>query len=122
MEYYSEYVDVFYNKDKNVCFVKWKKYCELDNYRKPLMVALDIIKTYKCNYCADTRSGFVDNELDTIWVKDYFMKKAKEYGCNIIYFIIDKNNSLKEELEGQENNSKDVIKFKYIYSIDDIKA
>ena len=48
------------------------------------------------------------------------MVKAKEYGATTIYFIIDKNNSLKEELDGQESNSSNVIKFKYIYSIDEI--
>ena len=118
--YESIYGDVYYLKDKNIVFVKWKSYCELDQYRQILNSALDIIKKNKCNYCADTRSGFVDNPLDTIWVKDYFMVKAKEYGCNIIYFIIDRNNSLKEELEGQENNSKDIIQFKYIYDIKEI--
>lgn len=118
--YYSEYCEVYYNEDKNVVFVKWKKYCEIDEYRKPLLKALDVIKDHKCNYVADTRSGFIDNPLDTIWVKDYFMVKAKEYGCNVIYFIIDKNNSLKEELEGQENDSKSLLEFKYIYSIDEL--
>ena len=39
----------------------------------------------------------------------------------IAYFIIDKNNSLKEELEGQEKDSSDKIKFKYIYSLEEIE-
>ena len=38
-----------------------------------------------------------------------------------IYFIIDKNNSLKEELEGQESDSSDKIEFKYIYSMNEIR-
>ena len=119
--YESKYADVYYVSNKNVVLVKWKSYCELDEYRKPLLLALDVIKNNKnCNYCADTRNGFLDNPLDTIWVKDYFMVKAKEYGCKIIYFIIDKNNSLKEELEGQENNSSDLLEFKYIFDIEEI--
>lgn len=119
--YKSEYADVLYVEEKNVVLDIWKKYCELETYRKSLLCALDVIKNNKgCNYCADTRNGFVDNPLDTLWVKEYFMVKAKEYGCKIIYFIIDKNNSLKEELEGQENNSNDLLKFKYIYDIKEI--
>lgn len=118
--YESKYADVYYVSNKNVVLVVWKSYCELDEYRKPLLLALDVIKKHKCNYCADTRNGFVDNPLDTIWVKDYFMVKAKEYGCKIIYFIIDKNNSLKEELEGQENDSNNLLEFKYIYDIKEI--
>ena len=46
---------------------------------------------------------------------------VNEYGCKIIYFIIDENNSLKEELEGQESDSSDKIEFKYIYRLDEIK-
>lgn len=63
-------------------FVKWKKFCYKEAYRKPLEYALEIIEKYKCDYVAD-----------------YFMPKAVEKGCKCIYFIIDEDNSLKEELE-----------------------
>ena len=116
----TKHANVYYIDDKNLVLVKWMNYCELDTYRDILISALNVIKEHKCNYVADTRCGFVDNPLDTLWVKDYFMVKAKEYGCKIIYFIIDKTNSLKEELEGQENNSNDILEFKYIYDIKEI--
>ena len=91
--YLSIYCDVFYVADKNVVLVHWKKYCELEQYREPLMKALQVINAHRgCNYVADTRDGFEDNPLDTKWVAEYFMPKAKEYGCSIIYFIIDKDN------------------------------
>ena len=119
--YLSEFSDVFYVEDKNVVLVHWKKYCELEQYRKPLEYALDVIKDHHgCNYVADTRDGFEDNPLDTKWVADYFMPKAKEYGCRIIYFIIDSNNSLKEELEGQEKDSSDLLEFRYIFDIAEV--
>ena len=116
----SEFSDVFYVKDKNVVLVHWKKYCELDQYRKPLEHALMVIKDHPgCNYAADTRDGFEDNPLDTKWVAEYFMPKAKEYGCRIIYFIIDENNSLREELEGQEKDSSQLLEFRYVYSLEE---
>ena len=119
--YLSEFCDVFYAADKNVVLVHWKKYCELEQYRKPLEQALMVIKDHPgCNYVADTRDGFEDNPLDTAWVADHFMPKAKEYGCKIIYFIIDSNNSLREELEGQENDSSDLLEFRYIYGMDEV--
>lgn len=118
--YLSEYCDVNYNETYNVVFVKWKKICCKDDYRKPLEYALEVIKKYKCNYVADTRTGFENIPEDTKWVADYFMPKAVEYGCQYIYFIIDENNSLKEELEGQEKNSGSLIQFKYIYKMEDI--
>ena len=48
------------------------------------------------------------------------MPKAAMYGFECIYFIIDKDNSLKEELEGQESASSDLMQFKYIYKLEEI--
>ena len=119
--YLSECSDVFYLEDKNVVLVHWKKYCEVEQYRKPLEAALQTIREHSgCNYVADTRDGFEDNPLDTKWVADYFMPKAKEYGCRVIYFIIDRDNSLKEELEGQEKDSASLLEFRYIYGIEEV--
>lgn len=119
--YLSDVCDVYYLSDKNVVLVHWKKYCELEEYRTPLEHALRVIKDHEgCNYVADTRDGFEDNPLDTKWVAEYFMPKAKKYGCKIIYFIIDKANSLKDELEGQEKDSSSLLKFSYIYGLNDI--
>ena len=102
-------------------FVKWKKFCCMEDYRKPLEYALEIIEKYKCNYVADTRDGFENIPEDTAWVADYFMPKAASLGCECIYFIIDENNSLKEELEGQASDSADVITFKYIYDLSEVE-
>lgn len=120
--YLSDYSDVYYVAEKNVVLVHWKKYCELEEYRTPLMAALKMIREHDgCDYVADTRDGFEDNPLDTKWVAEYFMPHAREYGCRIIYFIIDKDNSLKEELEGQEKDSASLLEFKYIYDLSEIK-
>ena len=119
--YLSEYCDVNYDENYNVVFVKWKKFCCKDDYRKPLEYALQVIHEHKCNYVADTRTGFENIPEDTKWVADYFMPKAVEYGCQCIYFIIDENNSLKEELEGQQADSASIIDFEYIYCLEEVK-
>ena len=120
--YLSEYCDVNYNETYNIVFVKWKKFCCMEDYRKPLKFALDIIKQYKCDYVADTRDGFENIPEDTKWVADYFMPKAAEYGCRCIYFIIDENNTLKDELEGQAKDSQELVQFKYIYDICEVST
>ena len=120
--YRSEFCDVEYLAEKNVVFVTWKKFCSMEDYRKPLEYALDIIKEHRCDYVADTRNGFENITEDTQWVAEYFMPKAAERGCGCIWFIIDESNSLKEELEGQQTDSEDIIGFRYIYSLDDITA
>ncbi|MBQ8194334.1 MAG: hypothetical protein IJZ47_03130 [Oscillospiraceae bacterium] len=71
---------------------------------------------------ADTRNGFENIPEDTRWVAEYFMPTAAEHGCGCIWFIIDESNSLKEELEGQQADSENIIGFRYIYSLDDIAA
>ena len=118
---YVEFCNVKYLNTNNVVFVEWKKFCCYENYRKPLEYALEIIKEYKCDYVADTRSGFENVDEDTEWVADYFMPTAAKYGCKCIYFIIDKlNNSLESELKGQESASNNILEFKYILSLDEI--
>lgn len=118
--YLSEYCDVHYDEVYNVVFVKWKKFCCRDDYRTPLEYALKIIEEHRCDYVADTRSGFENITEDTEWVADYFMPKAYEYGCRCIWFIIDENNSLKEELEGQEKDSASLMRFRYITHMEEI--
>lgn len=120
--YISEYCEVSYKEEYNVVFVKWKKFCCDQDYRRPLEYALDIIKRHEnCDYVADTRNGFENIPEDTQWVAEYFMPAAVENGCKCIYFIIDKSNSLKKELKGQEKNSSDKIEFRYIYSLEEIE-
>ncbi len=118
--YKSEYCEVEYKPEYNVVLVTWRKFCSYDDYRKPLEYALEIIRKYKCDYAADTRNGFENVDDDTKWVAEYFMPKAAEYGCGCIYFIIDADNSLRDELEGHKSNSEDIIRFKYIYNLNEI--
>ena len=49
------------------------------------------------------------------------MPTAAKYKCKCIYFMIDRNNSLKEELKGQEKDSSDKLEFRYIYGLDEIE-
>lgn len=119
--YTSEYCNVKYIEEYKIVLVEWKKFCCYEEYRKPLKHALEIIKEKQCNYVADTRNGFENIPEDTQWIAEYFMPTAVEYGCKCIYFIIDKSNSLKEELEGQESDSSDKIEFRYIYSLGEIE-
>ena len=100
--YRSKYCDVKYDESNNIVFVKWKKFCLGEDYRAPLRYALDIMKAHDdCHYVADTRDGFEDDPEDTKWLFDHFIPEGYAAGCRYIIFIIDQNNSLKEELEGQ---------------------
>ena len=121
--YKSEFCDVYYNEDLNIVFVKWKKFCKKDDYRKPLLYALDIMREHNgCNYVADTRDGF-ENELeDTKWVFDVFLTQAASTTCKAIFFIIDNDNKLKEELEGQAVELRKKFDVYYCFGLDEVES
>jgi hypothetical protein len=120
--YHSSFSDVSYLEDLNVVFVKWKKFCRLDDYRNPLLYALDIMKAHdNCHYVADTRNGFENEPADTRWVFDVFLKQAALTTCKAIFFIIDNDNKLKEELEGQSVELRKCFNVHYCFGLDDVK-
>ena len=118
----SEFCDVVYNEELNVVFVKWKKFCCNENYRKPLLYALEIMKNHNnCQYVADTRDGFENDPVDTQWLFDEWLPQVSMTSCKNIFFIIDNNNKLKEELEGQSIELKKQFNVYYCFSLDEIK-
>lgn len=119
-EYISPYCEVSYDEHTNCAFVKWKKFCCGEDYRAPLREAIRIMSQHEeCHYIADTRSGFEDTEEDTKWVFEVFATEAHKVGCGYIIFIIDAQNSLKEELEGQATEFKKYFEVKAFYSMDE---
>lgn len=119
--YNSKYGDVNYDEINNVVFVKWKSFCRGEDYRKPLEEAIRIMSEHPdCHYVADTRDGFEDEEEDTKWVLEVFAQKAFEAGCRYIFFIIDEDNSLKEELEGQSVEFRKYFTVKAFFSMEEI--
>lgn len=119
--YTSEYCDVKYDEINNVVFVKWKKFCCGEDYRKPLRYAVELIKNHNdCHYVADTRDGFEDDPEDTKWLFEHFIPEGYSAGCRYIFFIIDRNNSLKEELEGQSAQLSKYFKVIACYSMDEV--
>ena len=120
--YKSEFSDVSYLGDLNVVFIEWKKFCRQDDYRNPLLYALDIMRKHKgCHYVADTRDGFENEPADTQWVFDVFLTQAALTTCKAIFFIIDNDTKLKEELEGQSVELRKQFDVHYCFGIDDVK-
>ncbi|MBP3415000.1 MAG: hypothetical protein J6L81_07385 [Clostridia bacterium] len=118
--YNSKFCDVCYDEQSNAAFVKWKSFCRGEDYRNPLRHAIKIMAEHDdCHYIADTRDGFENEEADTKWVFDVFAKEAYAAGCRYIIFIIDENESLKDELEGQSVELRKYFTVKAFYSLDE---
>ena len=63
--YDSEFCSVRYLDDLNVVLVTWKKFCSGEDYRKPLIYAINRMNEHPCcNFVADTRDGFEDDPAD----------------------------------------------------------
>ncbi len=119
--YRSEFCDVDYNEDVNIVFVKWKKFCSGDDYRNPLLYALEVMVKHKdCQYVADTTDGFENEDADTKWLFDVFLPRTAQTTCKMIFFIIDPQNTLKEELEGQSKELEKLFKVFYCYNLDEV--
>lgn len=121
--YRSEFCDVDYKDSLNIVFVIWKKFCRGSDYRNPLRCAIDIMREHDgCQYVADTRNGFENEPDDTRWLFDEFLPKTAETSCKMIFFIIDRDNSLKEELEGQSSELGKLFEVHYCFGLDEVKA
>ena len=120
--YQSEFSDVYYLEDLNLAFVKWKKFCRQDDYRNTLLAALEIMKNHNdCHYAADTRKGFENEPADIQWVSDVFLTQAALTTCKAIFFIIDNDNKLKEELERHSVQLRKIFDVYYCFGLDDVK-
>ncbi|MCL1891617.1 MAG: hypothetical protein FWG00_06405 [Coriobacteriia bacterium] len=121
--YTSEFCDVQYNENLNIVLVTWKKFCRQDDYRSPLRYALKIMKTHEgCCYVADTRSGFENEQEDTNWLFEVFLPEAASTNAKTLFFIIDEDNSLKKELEGQVSELEQFFDVIYCFSLDEVAA
>ena len=121
--YLSEYSEVTYLEDLNVVLVKWKKFCCNDDYRKPLLYALDILINHNnCNYVVDTRDGFENEQADTQWLLNVFLPQTTKTTCKAIFFIIDEDNKLKEHLEEQSFELKKLFDVYYCFGLDEVKS
>jgi hypothetical protein len=114
---------VSYVEALNVVFVKWKRFCRQSDYRTPLLHALEIMQLHDgCQYVADTRDGFENEEADTQWLFDVFLPRAALTTCKKIFFIIDEDNALKAELEGQAAELEQFFGVHYCFGLDEVKA
>ena len=120
--YSSKFCDVVYDDERNLVLVTWKEMCRDDEYRNPLLYALEIMQKHPgCSYCADTRSGFENEEADTQWLFDVFLPQAAETSCKKTFFIIDRDHSLKEELEGQAVELRKLFDVYYCFGLEDVQ-
>jgi hypothetical protein len=121
--YESEFCKVEYLNDINVVLVSWKKFCKGEDYRKPLLYAVARMNEHPCcNFVADTRDGFEDDPADLQWIFDVFIPLSYRTGCEHVFFIIDRDNTLKNELDTQTGELKQYFDVHPCFDLDEVKA
>ena len=121
--YESEFCKVEYLNDLNAVLVTWKKFCSGEDYRKPLLYAVQKMHEHPCSsFVADTRDGFEDDPADLQWIFDVFIPLARRTGCENVFFIIDRDNTLKEELDAQTGELKLYFNVRPCFDLNEVKA
>lgn len=96
----SEFCKVTYIKKDNVVFLKWKKFCSFDDYRKPTLFASQLLKTNNgSNFIIDAKDGFEDEKEDIEWGFQILLPDMAKSTCKKCVFILNKIPTIEEEID-----------------------
>ena len=96
----NEFCKVEYLQNINAVICSWKKYCEFNDYRKPLQYGLKLInKNSATTWITDTSNGFESTAEDNQWLATEFSPQAINSTCKKVVFIIQNDSPLKNEIE-----------------------
>lgn len=100
LEFDSEFCNVQYIKNDNAVFLTWKKFARIDDYRKPTLFALDLLKQYpNSNFIVDARNGFEDDKEDTKWGFSELLPNMAKTDCKYVVFIMQNSADIEEEMD-----------------------
>lgn len=99
-EFNSEFCNVKYISKDNIVFLSWKKFCCYDDYRKPTIFALELLKKYpNSNFVVDARNGFEDEKEDVEWGVSVLLPSMSNTDCKNVVFIMNEVNKIEEEID-----------------------
>ncbi len=111
----TEFCKVTFDKENNIVLIAWKKFCCGDNYRKPTLFALDLLKNNeKSNLVIDARNGFEDEKQDVDWAFKELLPNMAKTDCKAVVFIMNKVNNIDGEIDMWSN---EFMKYFSVYSV-----
>ena len=100
--YQTDFCHIEYLKDIDAVLCTWKQFCQGDSYRDPLRYGLALLNEKECqNWITDTTNGFENSPEDTAWLLNEFIPKTIESSCKKLFFIIEPDSPIKDEIESQ---------------------
>lgn len=99
-EFNSEFSNVKYIAKDNVVLITWKRFCCYEDYRKPTLFGLELLKKHSnSNYICDARNGFEDEKEDVEWGFSVLLPAMAETDCKKVVFIMNEVNEIEEEMD-----------------------
>lgn len=100
LEFDSEFCNVSYMKNENVVFLTWKKFARLNDYRKPTLFALDLLKQFPhSNFVVDAKNGFEDDKEDVEWGFSELLPNMSKTDCKYVVFIMSEAENIEDEMD-----------------------
>jgi len=100
LEFDSEFCHVAYMASDNVVLLSWKKFARIEDYRKPTLFALNLLKQYpQSNFVVDARNGFEDDKEDVKWAFSELLPNMAKTDCRYVVFIIQKIVDIEDEID-----------------------
>jgi len=99
-EYDSEFCCVKYIEADSAVFLTWRKFARIDDYRKPTLFALDLLRVHpKSNFVVDARHGFEDDPADVEWGFSELLPAMAKTDCKYVVFIMERAPGMEEEMD-----------------------
>lgn len=115
----SEFCRVQYEESDHVVLLTWKKFCRIDDYRRPTMFASQLLKKYSgCAFVIDARNGFEDDPEDIEWGFHVLLPDMALSGCKKCIFIMEKRSDIEGEIDLW---TAEFLKYFQVYKVSDYK-
>lgn len=96
----NEFCKVKYLEQENAVYLAWKKFSCGDNYRKPTVYALNLLKEHKkSNFIIDARNGFEDEKEDVEWGFNELLPAMGRTTCKKCIIIMNVINDIESEMD-----------------------
>lgn len=96
----SEFCNVKYVEGDKIVIITWKKFCSLENYRKPTTFALELLRQFSnSNLIVDARNGFEDAKEDVEWGFSILLPEMAKTDCKRVVFIMNESTDVEEEMD-----------------------
>ena len=96
----SPFCNVSYLPADRVVLIVWKQFCRLDDYRRPALFALELLRAnVGSSLVIDARRGFEDDPADVDWAFQCLLPAMAETGCKAVAFIMNEANDIEDEMD-----------------------